>query len=147
MTWQVLEWEEISLDVLHDIFSLRSEVFVVEQNCVYQDIDGKDTKATHVLGYINNELVAYSRFFKAGIYFSQASFGRTVVKENHRGKGYGHELVAYTLKAMGGNEEIKISAQQHLSSFYQSHGFVSKGAPYLEDGIPHIAMIKAPSKN
>jgi ElaA protein len=147
MTWQVLEWEEITLDILHDIFSLRSEVFVVEQNCVYQDIDGKDPKATHVLGYIKNELVAYSRFFKPGIYFSQASFGRAVVKKKHRGKGYGHELVAYTLKAMGGNEEIKISAQQHLSSFYQSQGFVSKGAPYLEDGIPHIAMIKAPSKN
>lgn len=147
MTWQVLEWEEITLDVLQDIFSLRSEVFVVEQNCVYQDIDGKDPKATHVLGYINNELIAYSRFFKPGIYFPQASFGRTVVKKTHRGKGYGHELVAYTLKAMGGNEEIKISAQHHLSSFYQSHGFVSKGVPYIEDGIPHIAMIKAPSKN
>ena len=146
MTWEVLQWEEISRDKIQDLFTLRSEVFVVEQHCVYQDIDGKDPKATHVLGYLNNELIAYSRFFKPGIYFDQASFGRTVVKKTQRGKGYGHILVAKTLQAMREFSEIKISAQEHLRLFYQSHGFVSVGQPYLEDGIPHIAMIKALSK-
>jgi ElaA protein len=146
MNWRVLEWDQINTDTLHQILSLRSEVFIVEQNCVYQDIDGKDSKATHVLGYINEELVAYSRFFKTGIYFKQASFGRTLVRKNQRSKNYGHDLVAHTLKVMGDQDEIKISAQQHLTQFYQKHGFVSVGDSYLEDGIPHIAMIKKPSK-
>ena len=147
MTWRVLEWDQISVDTLYQILALRSEVFVVEQNCVYQDIDGKDSKAIHVLGYINKELVAYSRFFKPGIYFKQASFGRTIVRKNHRSKNYGHDLVAFTLNTMGNQEDIKISAQQHLSEFYKRHGFKTVGASYLEDGIPHIAMIKKPSKN
>ena len=147
MTWRVLEWDQISVDTLYQILALRSEVFVVEQNCVYQDIDGKDSKATHVLGYINKELVAYSRIFKPGIFFKQASFGRTIVRKNHRSKNYGHDLVAFTLNTMGNQEEIKISAQQHLSEFYKRHGFTPVGASYLEDGIPHIAMVKKLSKN
>ena len=146
MTWLVLQWEDLTQEKIHELLALRSEVFVVEQNCVYQDIDGKDPKATHVLGYLKNELIAYSRFFEPGIYFNQASFGRTMVKQTHRGKGYGHMLVEQTLQAMGEKNEIKISAQKHLRLFYESHGFISQGEPYLEDGIPHIAMIKSPSR-
>ncbi len=86
MIWEVKEWAELSTSEVENIFSLRSEVFVVEQDCVYQDIDGKDHKAKHVLGKINNEVVAYSRIFKPGDYFEEASFGRTVVKKTYRGK-------------------------------------------------------------
>ena len=147
MKWQVLQWDDISQTVLHQIFALRSEVFVVEQNCVYQDIDGEDPKATHVLGYESDILNAYSSLFKPSINFTQANFDRAVIKHTHRQKGYGYALISQTLEAMGDCGEIKISAQHHLQTFYSKHGFDPVGEPYLEDGIPHIAMIKPSSTN
>ena len=86
MIWEIKEWSELSIKEVENIFSLRSEVFIVEQDCVYQDIDGKDQKAKHVLGKKDNELVAYARIFKSGDYFKEASFGRTVVKKAYRRK-------------------------------------------------------------
>lgn len=139
MIWEVKEWTELSPNEVENIFSLRSEVFVVEQDCVYQDIDGKDQKANHVLGKKNNEIVAYARIFKPGEYFKEASFGRAVVKKTERGKGVGDELVINCLENIT-EEEIKISAQSYLKDFYGKHGFVAKGQEYLEDGIPHTAM-------
>ena len=139
MIWEIKEWSELSIKEMENIFLLRSEVFVVEQNCVYQDIDGKDHKAKHVLGKINNEVVAYSRIFKPGDYFKEASFGRTVVKKAYRGKKIGHDLVKKCLENMK-DESIKISAQSYLKKFYSSHGFNAEGKEYLEDGIPHTAM-------
>ena len=139
MIWEIKEWSELSTKEVENIFSLRSEVFVVEQDCVYQDIDGKDQKAKHVLGKKNNEVIAYSRIFKPGDYFEEASFGRAVVKKSERGKGIGDELVINSLKNIPENE-IKISAQSYLKGFYGKHGFVVKGDEYLEDGIPHHAM-------
>ncbi len=139
MIWEVKEWAELSANEVENIFSLRSEVFVVEQDCVYQDIDGKDQKANHVLGKKNNEIVAYARIFKPGEYFKEASFGRAVVKKTERGKGVGDELVINCLEKIT-EEEIKISAQSYLKDFYGKHGFVAKGQEYLEDGIPHTAM-------
>ena len=139
MIWEVKEWTELSPNEVENIFSLRSEVFVVEQDCVYQDIDGKDQKAKHVLGKKNNEIVAYARIFKPGEYFKEASFGRAVVKKTERGKGVGDELVINCLENIT-EEEIKISAQSYLKDFYGKHGFVAKGQEYLEDGIPHTAM-------
>lgn len=139
MIWEVKEWAELSANEVENIFSLRSEVFVVEQDCVYQDIDGKDQKANHVLGKKNNEIVAYARIFKPGEYFKEASFGRAVVKKTERGKGVGDELVINCLENIR-EEEIKISAQSYLKDFYGKHGFVAKGQEYLEDGIPHTAM-------
>ena len=121
------------------MFSLRSEVFIVEQDCVYQDIDGKDQKARHVLGKNNNEIIAYARIFKPGDYFEEASFGRAVVKKSERGKGIGDKLVINCLKNIPENE-VKISAQSYLKGFYGKHDFVAKGDEYLEDGIPHTAM-------
>jgi len=146
MTWQVLEWEEITLDVLQDIFSLRSEVFVVEQNCVYQDIDGKDLSAHHILGFTEkDQLFAYSRILAPGKgYSSCVAIGRIVIELNYRKKNKGHKLVHYSIekaKALYPSCQIKISAQLHLSDFYESHGFKKKGKSYLEDGIPHIAML------
>ena len=139
MIWEVKEWAELSTSEVENIFSLRSEVFVVEQDCVYQDIDGKDQKAKHVLGKKNNEIVAYARIFKPGEYFKEASFGRAVVKKTERGKGVGDELVINCLENIT-EEEIKISAQSYLKGFYGKHGFKAEGKEYLEDGIPHTAM-------
>ena len=139
MIWEIKEWAELSPNEVENIFSLRSEVFVVEQDCVYQDIDGKDQKAKHVLGKKNNEIVAYARIFKPGEYFKEASFGRAVVKKTERGKGVGDELVKNCLENIT-EEEIKISAQSYLKGFYGKHGFKAEGKEYLEDGIPHTAM-------
>jgi len=142
MRLEVKAWDQLSRKEINDIFSLRSEVFVVEQECIYQDIDGKDEKADHVLLIINNELVGYTRVFNENIYFKEASFGRAVVKKNYRGEGYGHLLVEKSLEHLKTNKRspIKISAQSHLKEFYSSHGFVAKGEEYMEDGIPHTAM-------
>jgi ElaA protein len=139
MIWEIKEWSELSIKEVESIFSLRSEVFVVEQDCVYQDIDGKDQKAKHVLGKKDNEIIAYARIFKSGDYFKEASFGRAVVKKTERKKGVGDELVINCLENIK-EEEIKISAQSYLKGFYGKHGFVAKGEEYLEDGIPHTAM-------
>ena len=136
------KWEELSKEEVQSIFSLRSEVFVVEQNCPYQDIDGNDEKADHLLLYENNNLCGYTRIFPKNTYFKEASFGRTAVKKTHRGKGYGHVLVKESIRFLKNKKEniIKISAQSYLIKFYSSHGFVVRGEEYLEDNIPHTAM-------
>ncbi|HEY9169172.1 MAG TPA: GNAT family N-acetyltransferase [Lutibacter sp.] len=136
---------ELSTKELYDILQLRAEVFVVEQDCVYQDIDGKDQKALHVIGFKNNKIVAYSRIFKSGDYFEKASIGRVVVASNERKFGYGHIIFQHSVEAVTAyfqETSIKISAQLYLKKFYESHGFVQVGDGYLEDDIPHIAMIK-----
>ena len=142
MRLEVKAWNQLSRKEINDIFSLRSEVFVIEQECIYQDVDGKDEKADHVLLFVNNELVGYTRVFNENIYFKEASFGRAVVKKNFRGEGYGNLLVKKSLEHLKTNKQspIKISAQSHLKEFYSSHGFVVKGEEYMEDGIPHSAM-------
>ena len=142
MRLEVKAWNQLSRKEINDIFSLRSEVFVIEQECIYQDVDGKDEKADHVLLFVNNELVGYTRVFNEKIYFKEASFGRAVVKKNFRGEGYGNLLVKKSLEHLKTNKQspIKISAQSHLKEFYSSHGFVVKGEEYMEDGIPHTAM-------
>ena len=141
--WVKKKWSEVSSEELYSILRLRSEVFVVEQNCVYQDIDNKDQTAIHLLGYINKELIAYSRLFNEGDYFKETSFGRAIIKKEKRGQGYGDELVKESLKTIKnyyGNKKVKISAQAHLKTFYSKHAFIAKGKEYLEDGIPHVSM-------
>jgi ElaA protein len=138
-------FQQLTTDELYAILQLRSEVFVVEQNCVYQDIDGKDQKALHVLGFKNNVLVAYTRLFKPGDYFENASIGRVVVSQNERQHKYGYEIMKASIEAILNyfNEmTIKISAQEYLVKFYTNLGFKTIGSSYLEDGIPHVAMIK-----
>ena len=141
--WVKKKWSDISLEELYSVLRLRSEVFVVEQDCVYQDIDNKDQIAIHLLGYINKELIAYSRLFNEGDYFKETSFGRAIIKKENRGQGYGDELIKESLKTIKnyyGNKKVKISAQAHLKSFYSKHAFIAKGKEYLEDGIPHVSM-------
>ncbi len=141
--WKIKRFETLSLQELYSSLQLRSEVFVVEQNCVYQDIDGKDYKALHVLGYLQEELVAYARLFRAGDYFDQASIGRVVVSPKHRNKAFGHELMKAAVQEVEQHFQttaITISAQLYLKDFYESHGFIACGETYLEDDIPHIEM-------
>jgi len=137
-------FNQLTTSELYDILQLRSEVFVVEQDCVYQDIDGKDQKALHVLGYKNEKLIAYSRAFKPGDYFDNASIGRVVVSKKERQHEYGYDIMKASIKAIDNyfNETtIEISAQVYLNSFYKNLGFKTIGEEYLEDGIPHVKMI------
>jgi ElaA protein len=141
--FKIKRFNELSINELYNLLQLRSEVFVVEQNCVYQDIDGKDEKAIHVLGYYNDELVAYSRLFNKGDYFEETSIGRVVVKQKYRDKKFGHDLMRVSIEAIQDyfNEKtIVISAQEYLQKFYESHGFVKISEMYLEDDTPHIRM-------
>jgi len=137
---------ELSTAELYQILQLRSEVFVVEQNCVYQDIDFKDQKSLHVLGIKEDKIIAYTRIFKPGDYFESASIGRVVVAVSERKYGYGHDLMKVSIRAIKENfkvDKITISAQKYLKKFYESHQFSQIGEEYLEDGIPHIRMNKA----
>ena len=143
LEWKIRRFQELSTAELYDLLQLRSEVFVVEQNCVYQDIDGKDRKALHLIGEYDSKIVAYARLFKAGDYFEEASIGRVVVMANYRDKKWGHELMTQAnraVKAYFNTTEITISAQLYLQKFYESHGFVVTSETYLEDDIPHIQM-------
>lgn len=145
MNIEIKTFQELELDELYKILQLRSEVFVVEQDCVYQDIDGKDSKAIHVMGFKGDELVAYTRCFKPGYYFEEASIGRVVVNSKYRKYGFGHDIIKASMDLIENKfhtKNIKLSAQTYLTRFYESHGFVQFGEGYLEDGIPHIAMIK-----
>ena len=145
LEWKIKRFDALSLQDLYNLLQLRSEVFVVEQNCVYQDIDGKDEKAIHLIGEDNGKIVAYARLFKPAAYFEQASIGRVVVKESYRDKKLGHLLMREAIRVIETHFEetkITISAQLYLKKFYESHGFVQNSDMYLEDDIPHIEMKK-----
>ena len=143
MTFIIKSFKELTIDELYAILQLRSEVFVVEQDCVYQDVDFKDQKALHILGIKNDKIVAYTRIFKPGDYFENSSIGRVVVAESERKFGHGHHLMEASIKAIKDHfkvDTITISAQKYLTKFYESHQFKQVGEEYLEDGIPHIRM-------
>lgn len=138
-------FEQLSLKELYFILQLRSEVFVVEQDCVYQDIDAKDQYALHIIGKKDTKIIAYTRVFKGGDYFKEASIGRVVVSLKDRHLNYGQQIMEASIVAIKNNydtSEIKISAQKYLENFYNNLGFKTIGDPYLEDGISHIAMLK-----
>ncbi|OYQ34423.1 GNAT family N-acetyltransferase [Flavobacterium cyanobacteriorum] len=141
--FKIKRFDELSLPELYQVLQLRSEVFVVEQNCVYQDIDGKDEEALHLLGIYEGAIVAYCRLFAAGDYFDNASVGRVVISSGYRDRKWGHDMKHEAIKAIEtffGTKSITISAQLYLKKFYESHGFLPYGEQYLEDGIPHIRM-------
>lgn len=144
MEISIKKFEELTINELYDILQLRSEVFVVEQDCVYQDIDGKDRKALHVIGRLNNQIIAYTRCFAPGYYFNEAAIGRVVVSKEYRKHDFGHEIMKASLLAIKEHYQtsaIKLSAQTYLVRFYESHGFQTQGEGYLEDGIPHVGMV------
>ena len=143
LEWKIKRFEELSTKELYNVLQLRSEVFIVEQNCIYQDIDGKDQKALHLIGEFDSKIVAYARLFKAGDYFEEASIGRVVVGTNYRDKKWGHDLMKQAIhgvKEYFNTSKITISAQLYLQKFYESHGFLVTSETYLEDDIPHIQM-------
>ena len=138
-------FNELTVEELYGILQLRSEIFVVEQNCAYQDLDGKDQIALHVIGTKNDKIVAYTRIFKAEDYFKYASIGRVVVAKNERQLQYGYEIMKASIKSVKeyfNETKIKLSAQCYLKKFYNNLGFLEVGEEYLEDGIPHIGMIR-----
>lgn len=145
LKWKIKPFEALNVNELYDLLKLRSEIFVVEQNCVYLDLDGKDKKALHLIGEYDNKIVAYVRLFDAGITFDNASIGRVVVDVNYRDRKWGHDLMREAISAIKANfnkEKITIGAQLYLKKFYESHGFVQSSEMYLEDDIPHIEMIR-----
>ena len=142
---QVKKFNELSLQELYGVLRLRSEIFVIEQNCIYEDMDGKDQKALHVIGKENNTIIAYSRIFRHGDYFEEASIGRVAVKKEYRKAGYGKAIMHAAIEAVEKifNEPVvRVSAQLYLERFYHDLGFEQMGDGYLEDGIPHIGMIR-----
>lgn len=141
--WKIKNFEALSVVELYKLLELRNEVFIVEQNCVYQDIDDKDKKALHIIGEINGLVVAYARIFKPKDYFDNASIGRVLVKQTHRNKKLGNFLMKkaiYFIQQEYGEIKITISAQLYLKIFYESLGFIQTSETYLEDDIPHIEM-------
>ena len=138
-------FHQLTTQELYNILQLRSEVFVVEQNCIYQDIDGKDQKAIHIFIKENKDVLAYSRIFDEREYFENPSIGRVVVKKEKRRTELGKKIMvegAKYIKKRFRNKKIEISAQKYLKFFYNDLGYKFTGNEYLEDGIPHIRMIK-----
>lgn len=147
MQWTVLPYASLSTDRLYDIMRLRQEVFIVEQHCYYLDADGIDKSALHVLGIEDDVLVAYARIMGPGIVYPEASFGRVLVAQPHRGKGYGQQLTSLLLQTTSdhwGDVPVRISAQAYLTAFYSFFGFATEGSTYLDAGIPHIYMVRNP---
>lgn len=142
MYWQHKSFEDLTIQELYSILRLRAEVFVVEQNAAYQDVDNKDPLAEHLFAIDGDEVVAYTRLFKAGDYFDKASIGRVVVKPTHRGQNLGHQLMQRATNYMDQKHygSIHISAQSYLQKFYEGYGFYVVTEQYLEDGLPHYGM-------
>ncbi|MEM6770255.1 MAG: GNAT family N-acetyltransferase [Bacteroidota bacterium] len=146
LTYQAIPFAELSLDQLYHILRLRAEVFVVEQDCVYQDLDDKDQRAVHLVGLDKDgRIAAYTRLLDRGVsYPDYASIGRVITAPFARGRGLGRSLMTTSIEALYthfGHQPIKISAQAHLQAYYGSVGFEGVGAIYDEDGIPHRSMV------
>jgi len=145
LNWEFKYYNELSLDEFHDLIALRIKVFVIEQNCPYQDLDGLDKQCYHMLARDSNQMiVGTARIIPPGVEYPAAGIGRIVIDESIRGGQYGHELMRQAMQFIFtkfGMLEMKLSAQKHLEKFYNQHGFLSTGKEYLEDGIPHVEMI------
>ena len=148
LNWQFKHYNDLLINEFHDIVALRIDVFVVEQNCSYQDLDGKDKKSYHLICRDGKgTMVATARILPPGLAYSDVSIGRIVTDQSIRNKGAGHELMRKSMqfiKEEFGAVPIVISAQSHLTSFYNQHDFIATGKEYLEDGIPHTEMIHKP---
>ena len=143
--WTTKHFKNLSIDEYFEILYLRSEVFIVEQDCPYQDVDEKDRKSFHLFGRDKNgKVIAVSRILPKGVSYEEISIGRVAVKKDARGEGVGDELMQEAIKFIEqefGEQNIRISAQKYLMGYYQKHGFKSTDKYYLEDNIPHVEMI------
>jgi len=148
LKWVLKSFTELSLAELYVLMQKRQEVFVLEQDCPYLDADGKDEKCHHLLGFDGNDLLAYSRLVPLGLIYPEVSIGRVLTTAKGRGAGLGYRLMGKTIEAVRqlyGKQPIRISAQSHLERFYHSFGFNPTGKNYLEDGIPHMEMLREAS--
>lgn len=148
IVWKVLHKEDLNIEVLYDILELRCRVFVVEQTCPYQDIDGLDLKenTVHVLGFHEDKIVAYSRILHAHEGSDKIGIGRVIIDPSMRGIKLGYKLIEKTLEEIKDsfpNKKVALAAQAHLQGFYSKFGFQAVSEIYLEDDIPHIDMVKA----
>ena len=144
LAWAFKHFNDLSPAELYAIMQLRNEVFVVEQNCVYQDADGKDPRCWHCCGWDGNKLVAYTRIIPPGVSYEEASIGRVVSSPAYRRTGSGRELMSRSIEKTFSQfncRKIRIGAQLYLKKFYESFGFEQCSDIYLEDGIEHIEMI------
>ena len=148
LNWQVKHYHDLALNEFHDIIALRLDVFVVEQDCPYLDLDGKDKKCYHLICRDGKgDVMATSRILPPGISYEHTAIGRVVINKKYRGQGIGHEMMERCIQFSQnefGNSPIIISAQKHLEEYYGKHQFVSTGSEYLEDGIPHVEMKRSP---
>ena len=150
MDFVCLPFSDLTNDQLYDLIALRTLVFVVEQDCPYQEADGKDKEALHLLGMEGGQLAGYSRILPPGVSYSEASLGRVVIHPDFRGRQLGYTLMEETMnqiEAHFGIVPVKISAQEHLRNYYGRFNFSQCGDGYLEDGIPHIPMRYEPVPN
>ncbi len=146
INWELKSFEGLTNKELYNILKLRAEVFIIEQNCAYQDMDGKDIFSFHLMGTNErNKLIAYSRILPADISFKEVSIGRVVTAPSVRRNGVGKELMKTSLEAIEkkyGNVPVRIGAQLYLKKFYENYGFIKDSEMYLEDGIEHIEMLR-----
>jgi ElaA protein len=147
ITWYHKHFNDLSSTELYQILQLRNEVFIVEQNCPFQDLDDKDFKCFHLIGFDTDsqKIMAYTRIVPSGVSYEEASIGRVVTSPQARGGGIGKELMQKSielLEELYGGVSIKIGAQYYLKKFYESFGFQQVEEIYLEDGIEHILMIR-----
>ena len=143
--WQWKYFDELTADELYSILKVRQEVFVLEQNCLYLDADGKDRHSFHLTGHSDNEIVAYARIVKPGISYAEVSIGRILSAKTARGTGSGKQLMVEAISRIEkefGTSDIRISAQSYLEKFYRQFGFIPTGKEYLEDEIPHKEMLR-----
>jgi len=145
INWITKTFNDLTVHELYAILRLRSEVFVVEQNCVFQDMDNKDQTSWHLMGWEKDKLVAYTRLIPPGMSYEMASIGRVITLQTARGTGIGKQLMEKSIEEaerLFGKAPIKIGAQLYLREFYQSLGFIQSSDVYDEDGIDHIEMIR-----
>ena len=144
MNWKIKAFNELTANEVYTILQERTAVFVVEQNCPYLEVDGKDIESFHLLAEKNGEIAAYCRILLAGISYEEASIGRVLVKKEYRGHGLAYDLLNKAIAFIRDELKepaIKISAQSHLEKFYASFSFKATSSEYLEDDIPHIDML------
>lgn len=145
MIWKIKTFDEFTVPELYAVLKARIDVFVIEQNCPYPDLDNYDQKAIHIWAEENGDVLAYCRVFNKGIKYDETSLGRVLTTEKARGKSLGKLLIKYAVETIENRfhtPEIKISAQDYLLKFYSDFGFVDTGKKYLEDDIPHTEMIR-----
>lgn len=147
LRWDFLAFDQLDVHTLYAVLRLRTEVFVMEQQCLFQDMDNTDQEAMHLLGWDGaGRLSLYARCYGPGVKFAEASIGRVITAPHVRGTGAGHTLMreaTHRVCAHWGQQPIRLGAQERLRAFYEQHGFAVASAPYDEDGIPHIEMLRA----